>query len=231
MLCEAYKQALSDAAAGDDALSPELASHVSACPACRVAFAEEQQLFAAIDSGIQLAANREVPVSLFPRVRAGLDERRVPNPLWLQTGAALGAAALVAAIILFVRAQHRPTLTTYPAADTVAHVSVPKEVGPTVESPVVSGQGSIRPARAKLDAQRAMHGQPTTDVPVIVPAGQKQAVDALIAAAGSGAVKPDALLAEKGEARTPNGELAPLGIPEIQIKPLAAASEESAPTK
>ena len=79
MPCENYREALTEAAAADAVPSGELRSHLDACASCRVAFTEEQQLFAAIDTGVRASANAEVPASLLPRVRVQLNEQSVPE--------------------------------------------------------------------------------------------------------------------------------------------------------
>src|SRR5277367_1821229 len=73
MPCENYREALTEAAAADAVPSGELRSHLDACASCRTAFTEEQQLFAAIDTGLRASANSDVPATFLPRVRANLE--------------------------------------------------------------------------------------------------------------------------------------------------------------
>lgn len=70
MLCESCRQALSEAAASGEALPREVRLHLAGCNACTAVFAEERELFAAIDSAMGTTVNVEVPASLLPRVRA-----------------------------------------------------------------------------------------------------------------------------------------------------------------
>lgn len=70
MLCESCRQALSEAAASGEALPREVRLHLAGCNACTAVFAEERELFAAIDSAMGITVNVELPASLLPRVRA-----------------------------------------------------------------------------------------------------------------------------------------------------------------
>ena len=99
MFCEAYNQSLTDAAAAGE-LSPGLEQHLASCDSCRAAFSEEQNFFAAIDSGLRVAANSEVSSTLIPRVHVAFNNEAVPQSnlsKWTLAGAVL-AGALVAII-------------------------------------------------------------------------------------------------------------------------------------
>src|SRR5262249_12624096 len=105
MPCEDYKNALIDAAATGTAPLPEVRAHLAVCASCRAAFAEEQAVFAGIDSSLHSAVNTEVPPSLLPRVRAQLDDAEVAPRLWslgwmFVTAAAFSSVALFLAITL-----------------------------------------------------------------------------------------------------------------------------------
>jgi len=232
MPCESYKQALTDGAAANAAPARELATHLKACGACRAFFASEQRLFAALDSSVSAAANRQPPSSLLPKVRAQLDEQNLSNFSWIRVAAVLASATLVlVSVVLLQRirpAAHEPE----PPVSMAVAKPAPKEF-PAV---VVPGGQPEKRAVEPLSTQRSRRlnvGGPkrAAEVAVLVPAGQRQEVDKLLAALSSGTVKPDELLVQKTASPSANGELAPLGIPEIQIKPLAAVSEDFAPTR
>jgi len=113
MFCEAYDQSLRDAAASGEALSATLQQHIVSCDACRAAFAEEQTLFAAIDSVLH-AANSEVPSTLIPRVRVAINNEPAPQGrsysfiAWSSASLLLTAAIVLA--VLYLPSSHRPTL-------------------------------------------------------------------------------------------------------------------------
>src|SRR5690242_14248654 len=109
MLCEHYKDALIEVAAAGAAPRGELRAHLVECASCRAAFAEEQTLFAAIDSGLHAAVSAEVPPSLLPRVRTALDEASTPQLRWLQPVVFVSASAVLAfGIFLIARPRHAP---------------------------------------------------------------------------------------------------------------------------
>jgi hypothetical protein len=105
MPCENYREALNEAAASGAAPSRELRSHLDACASCRTSFAEELQLFAAIDTGVRASANAEVPYSLLPRVHASLEDVSASQRRWTPF---LIFAAASAAIVLTVFIAARP---------------------------------------------------------------------------------------------------------------------------
>ena len=232
MPCEFYKQALTDAAAANEAPSRELAAHLNACAACRAFLAEERELFAVIDSGVHATVSAEMPPSLLPAVRAGLDGQKVSNLPWVQVGAVLASAALVLMAVVFVQRMRSTRRDPTSATSTVAERPSPNEL-PVVVAPRVQPE---RPASKQFamwrSHKRVVDGADRpAEVAVLVPARQREEVDKLLAALSSGTVKADDLLVQKTAALSPTGEVAPLGIPEIQIKPLAAVSEDFAPTR
>jgi hypothetical protein len=101
MLCDKYKNALIEAASGA-ALPIALREHVQACEHCAATLAGEQALFAAVDAGLQKAANARVRPSFVPNVQANLATETSParNPI---PGWALGCAtAAVAVAVAFL---------------------------------------------------------------------------------------------------------------------------------
>jgi hypothetical protein len=101
MSCKHHKNALVEAAASGAGPQSELRAHLGACADCRTLFEQEQALFSSIDAGLHSAANAEVPVSLLPRVRTGLDAEvastRSLSTNWLVLAS---AAAIIAAIFV-----------------------------------------------------------------------------------------------------------------------------------
>lgn len=227
--CEDYRAALTDAAAEAVEPSLELRSHLDACASCRTAFAEETQLFAAIDSGVRNAASAEVPASLLPRVRAQLNERSVPRRSWVPASATMAAAVLVVAVVVFVRGLGHDAVPTNPPVNSLAHNVSPAEIRQTPVAPFVETMRPptkgklLHPAKTPPVAEVAQ----VEAVRVLVPAGQKQAMDALLAGVRQGRVKADVLLAENSGKTLEDLQLSPLDISPIEVKPLADASAES----
>ncbi len=109
MLCDKYKEALIEAAASEVALPHALHEHVQACKHCAAMLAGEQTLFAAVDAGLQKAANAKVRSSFLPNVKANLAAETVPTgnpiPAWGLV-CATGALALTVAFLSLPRGAH-----------------------------------------------------------------------------------------------------------------------------
>ena len=99
MLCESCRQALSEAAVSGEALPREVRLHLAGCNACTAVFAEERELFAAIDSAMGTTVNVEVPASLLPRVRAQI-AASPEKTIWRLPVLAFATALLVGVAVL-----------------------------------------------------------------------------------------------------------------------------------
>jgi len=78
MSCPTYNKSLTHAAASGE-VSPAQREHLASCEPCRIAFAQEQSLFGAIDSGLRTVANSEIPATLIPRIRVALNDKPAPQ--------------------------------------------------------------------------------------------------------------------------------------------------------
>jgi hypothetical protein len=227
--CEDYRAAMTDAAAAKVEPSPDLRAHMDACASCRTAFTEEQQLFTAIDLGLRSAANAEVPTSLLPRVRVQLNERPVPQRSWIPVGAALAAVAALVVAIVFVRGSGRGVAETNPQMIAATHNESPAVIQPSTQTAAASdttsplaNSSSRRPIKTATIAK-------IEQVVVLIPAGQKQVIDALLANVQQGKVEADVLFAEKPTVALEELRVSPLEISPIEVKPLADISPESTP--
>ena len=128
MFCDAYNKPLSDAALGG-ALTARLKEHLAACACCRAAFAEEQELYASIDSGLRVIANTEAPSTLVPRVQVAINNEPIHEKtprIWVYAAAPLVAASLLTLVYLHSRSTPYRPATTQNASNptsTVAAVS------------------------------------------------------------------------------------------------------------
>jgi hypothetical protein len=225
--CEGHRTALTDAAAAAVQPSLELRLHLDACASCRAAFAEEMQLFAAIDTGLHATANAKVPGSLFPRVRVQLNERPVPGRTWAPAFAAIGVVATLVVAIVFVQGHRRAGAESNLQTNTATRDPAPTEIPDALAPAVVPSR--TQAAKREPDRRRPVtSGNQVERVFVLIPAGQKRAVDALLAGLRNGGVKADVLVAEHSEQPSQDFQLSPLTISPIEIKPLAIVSEESA---
>jgi len=236
--CKDYRTAMTDAAAAAVEPSLELRSHLDACAPCRAAFGDELQLFAALDLGVRTAANAEVPASLLPRVRVQLNEQAIPRRSWIPAAAVVAAAVVLVATMLFARKFGRDKDPTNPAANSSARRISPARIQPA--PPVVAHIEATNPQDPAAMNAHETRREPTRvylaantagprQVSVLVPSGQKDAVDKLLDALERGGAKTGALVAEKSEQLSQDLAVLPLAISSMEIEPLATVSEESAP--
>jgi hypothetical protein len=231
MLCEHHKDTLIEAAASGAAPSGELRAHLAECASCRAAFAEEQSLFAAIDSSLHTAANAEVPTSLLPRVRASLDEVAAPQLRWVQPLILASASAALVFLIVLLARPHRVT------PENVAKqgpISVPASVGPEPGT----NPGRIPPVDMQIAAIHTghthavrnstnLHSAASSNPEVLVPPDEREAFARLVAALNERGDVGTALLSQAPEKKDALVSVAPLKIPDLEIKPLEGRETEA----
>jgi hypothetical protein len=154
MPCKHYKDALIEAAAGGVEPSADLRAHLNSCAECRAAFEQERTLFAAIDAGLRVTTNAEVPVSLLPSVRARLDEEAAPKRSWAANWLVLASAAALFAGIFVARAVWRPVVRENSSTNSAEKASP----APALRSPREDGQNSEQTAKNNQSWER-----PTAD--------------------------------------------------------------------
>jgi hypothetical protein len=133
MPCKHYKNALIEAAASGAQPQGDLRAHLDACTSCRAAFAQDQSLFALIDTGLHATANAEVPASLLPRVRVGLDEAAATRSGWPTHWFALASAVLVVVAFFAARVVWHTNVVQKPV-ETARKTSVPPQLTPPPEN-------------------------------------------------------------------------------------------------
>ena len=229
--CEDYRAALSESAASGataSGLPNELHRHIDACTSCRAAFSEELQLFAAIDSGLRAAANVETPLSLLPRVRAQINEQHVPRHSWVPASAALAAAAALVFAMVLVRSKKGEAVKSIAEISSVATGVAPAEV--PAAPPIRAMEKTSPPIRSHSLMPKPTRPNPAVEqVSVLLPAGHKEAVDALLAGLRRGPVAADDLPAEKTAQPLQDLSVSPLSVAPLEMKPLEDVSGNPAP--
>jgi hypothetical protein len=119
MPCRHYKNALIEGPASGAQPQGELRAHLDACASCRAAFEQEQSLFAAIDAGLHVAANAQVPASLLPRVRARVDGESSPRRVWVSNWLVLASATVMVVAFFAARGIWRPNIQKNSAINAV----------------------------------------------------------------------------------------------------------------
>jgi hypothetical protein len=231
MPCEHYKDTVMETAASGSAPSGELRAHLAECSSCRAAFAEEQTLFAAIDSGLHAAANTKVPPSLLPRVRTALDETSTLQLCWLRPAVFLSAGAVLA-FAIFLIARPRQALPE----------DVAKQGGVAVPT-AVARAGKTNPAQdvqegAQIAAIRAPLFHPTpnstnsssaasSSPEVLVPPDEREGLAQLVATLNEHRDFAAAFVAQRPEKKDVLVTVDPLQIEDIEIKPLESSDTET----
>ena len=228
MLCEYYKDALIDAAAGGVAPGEKLRAHLAECLSCREAFMREQSLFATIDTGLHAAVNAEVPLSLLPRARDRISEADAPRFRWLQAVVlAYASAAIVAAIFVMARLGHttREDVTRQSSPITA---SIPPVTTTTAEKhfsestqKAVSHVNYSRSTRNSTIPRSAASGNPE----VLVPPDEREGLAQLVATLNEHPDVAVAFLAQHPEKKDALVSVDPLEISDIEIKPLERRAE------
>ena len=227
MPCESYREALRETVAADAVPSSQLQLHLDVCPSCRAAFDEESQIFAAIDSGLRMAANTEVPASLIPRVKEKLNESAASRFSWIPAFAVIAASAAVVIALIYVHGAGRGDAERISPAPGAVRVVAPRE---TSSVPLSASSLEKRAPSARLKSPRTIESAtqvPAEPVAVIVQAGQKQAIDALLLSLRRGQVRGEVLLSEKPDQPLRELEVSPLAIAPIELESLPGVSGQS----
>lgn len=227
MPCENYREALREAVVVGAEPSSQLRLHLDVCPSCRAALDEESQLLAAIDSGLCMAANAEVPASLLPRVKAKLNERAFPCFSWIPAFAVIAASVAIVITLVYVRGAGRGDAEHISPATATVQVVAPRE---TSSVPLSANTLEKRAPSSKLKLPLAIEAAtpvPAEPLAALVQAGQKQAIDALLLSLRQGQVKGEVLLAEKPDEPLRELEVSPLAIAPIELEFLPDVSGQS----
>jgi hypothetical protein len=231
MPCEHFKDALIEAAAGGLLPQGGLRAHLAACASCREAFSQEQSLFAAIDSGLHAAANTEVPPSLLPRVRAGLEAMPVAPSRWTPGWFGLAGAALVAATLLVAVIVRQNRVGTPPVHSVENRPTVPAVLPPT-PSPLPLALSPRRDAiprpslRAASAPVRPEHAAATQSVPEVLVPRDQEVLLASYAQEWSSRKRAPLIANEAKPADVALLDVPPIQITELDVKPLAEGDSQ-----
>jgi len=230
MSCKHYKDALIEAAAAGAEPQGELRAHLAVCPSCREAFTQEQFLFSSIDASLHSTVNAEVPPSLLPRVRAGLEEAPVPRLRWMQPFIFASASlALAFFLFLIVRPQHTTPeeragrIPGTPAPAVVATNGTPqKHSGPV--NPFVPTGAKHPPAATN---STLLNPVASSKPEVLVPPDEREAMARFVAALSKHQDFAAAVLAQAQKKKDALLTVNPLQIADIDVKPLEGSETET----
>jgi hypothetical protein len=228
MPCENYREALTEAAATDAAPSRELRLHLDACASCRVAFAEEQQLFAAIDTGLRASVNADVPSTFLPRVRASFENAPASQS---RLGPFLIFAAASAAIVLTVFVAARPphgidgTQAKQNFSAPLGEKPVTNVGRQTSGTPAVAATSHSHRATPRRNAAPA-NSSSSTQLEVLVPPEEREAFAQFIGSQQQGSEVVVAVVAPARDGKDTLLSVKPLQIAELEVAPLESLASE-----
>lgn len=224
MLCDEYKEALMEAAAGGAGLAGSVHEHVATCMRCGALLAEQRELFAAIDLGLRRSANAEIPNSLLPGVRARLaDERRPKRSVSLAWALLAASTALVIGAVMVTRDWHPGATVTVTVQQTNP---VSQGLGNAAGEKV---SGSSRELSAPMPRRRREFGSElgVADAQPLVRAGDQEAINLFIDRAASGEIRGANLLTGEDLKRAEDLQIARIEIATIADNPPEEAGSSS----
>ena len=230
MSCERFRDALTDAAAGEP-VSPALDAHLAGCAGCRSELAQMRQLMAAADESLSTLAEAEPSASLRVRIREAAmraDPGSTPPLPWRWSWAWPATAAAVLA--LAAAGAWRATVAHVPVAPAVAEGARPSAVAPAGREPGIAPAptgtdvarrppaGPVRAPAASPRVTRVAMREPE----VLVPSGQQEALLQFVALVHRERLQAPSL-ATAGQPSADLREPAPIDIRPLEIVPLDPA--------
>jgi len=219
MSCERYKNALMEAAVTGAEPQGHLRAHLATCAACRTAFAEEQSLFSAIDTGLHSAVAAEVPGSLLPRVRARLLDEHPSQNRWLLAWAPLAASLALLIGFLFLRGV-RPDVRDSPIEPQQAIRGIPPVETSASRPRNPPAQQALSASPVLRQLRQANPSREHKEPRALVPAEQPEVIARLLDGLRRGEVKGEVLVAEGNGSQPQDLQIAPLTVAPIDVKAL-----------
>lgn len=226
MFCEAYNQSLKNAAARGETLSSVLQQHLASCASCSAAFAEEQSLFAAIDSGLRAVSKSEVPATLIPRVCVALNNEPAPQSrsfnflVWAFAGSVITAAVVLA--LVYLPSKHQ-SVSVEP--------SRPSPVAAAQNLPVPSAVNSVRmggvsPLQHRKPSVLVVNRGLKPESPeVLVPDEERAAFAQFMAHASASSANVSAKTTLVPRAPQESVQISPVEIASLELRPLEQKEE------
>jgi hypothetical protein len=182
MLCDKYKEALTEAAASGTALPRSLLAHLGACAACHAFLATQQALFTFVDNGLRSRANVAMPSKFDHRIRAALQIQVSPARRGQSWAFAFGSIAVAAAVLLAILLTQnlKQDQRAMPTSSAIKSKFVPAEQHPAVVSGDTKSLGPSSPGTPYSRKSALMSQRPKTpvlgkaEVEVLVPRGQEE---------------------------------------------------------
>lgn len=222
MSCERYRDALTDAAAGQPA-SPPLDAHLAACAACRGELDRLRELMAVAEESLAALAVAEPSPVLRVRIREAVTSE--PEPTAGPPSRVAWAVAVAAVLAIAVLGLWRTAVVQAPAPALVDRTPAEPSSSPAAGhprapavDPAAEGREPVRPAgRPAPPSRTSLPHAARSDAPapgVLVLAGEQEALLRFVVLVHRERLAPSALAA----VGQPSGDLA--GPASIDIRPL-----------
>ena len=186
MSCEAYKNALIEAAASGTEPFGDLQTHLGECSACHAQFSEAQSLFAAIDSGMSAVANTQPPASFLPRVRSRVAQEGTPRFNWTTAWATTAVAGSIFAVVAFTllhggKQPQQQTLQIPEVQQPQPHKQADSQAIAQTEKKAIVSIASV-PGRPQHNAHKSTRSSIQQQPDVLVPAAERESYLRLVSA-------------------------------------------------
>jgi hypothetical protein len=218
MLCELYKQALSQAAASRAGLPREVSAHISICAACSAAFAQEQALFASIDNRLGEVANAELPRHFLANTLDQLAEEPTPQSRWIFAAVPVSVIATVVFVLAlgFSILGHK-RIVNHTSVDKAATVPDQRTIAVLSAVPVLKITGN-RPRYGRYLKSVPARTAPSAEPEVLVPPEEREAFARFLAALNADQDVAVALV--RPLTARPEEKEQPVQLPDLQIAQL-----------
>lgn len=229
MNCQSAREHIAEAlAASREELTGEVTDHVQSCAGCRAFYAQQTELFRAMDSGLSAMANEPVPASLLPRVRARMEGTRTAS-LWLYRLLPIAAILVIACLIAF------PLVRRSVRSGAVQVAVIPKRIEngveprpPQVQQPEESAAPSVRQGRSSRHSTQASGAHRPARAPesaVLVDPEESRGLLQLAAAALRSPRWAQAMVHPAAPPASQIAPIEPVEIANLEVNPLSEESQ------
>jgi hypothetical protein len=222
MLCDKYKEALTEAASST-ALPDVLREHLETCAYCRASLVSQRTLFAAVDAGLHKAANAKARSSFHTNVKANLTALAVThNPIPARAlVCATGALALAAAFLSLPRGPQdkaRPEAIIVPSKVPASAGGVELSLGP--ESKIRYSARGLRASEQRGFSSGASH-----EPEVLIQPDEEAFLKRFYVAVRDPAGEARAIVTEEQEIMLTPQAIAQIEVEDLRIEDLGRESE------
>jgi len=229
MNCQgAREQTVDTLATGRVEMTREVAGHIQSCAECRTFYAQQAELFRAMDSGLSAMANEPMPASLLPRVRARMAETHTVSPsfYWLLPAAAVLVIACLIAFPIMRRSSRSRGVQVAVIPERSKNGGEPRR--PLAEQPEKSTippatreqspRHSARPPAAQRRAQ-------TAELAVLVSSEESEGLLQLAAAVPRSPQWAQAMVHPAAPPASQTAPIEPVEIATLEINPLSQENQ------